>query len=111
MEGVGMAGAPISSFACASIIVAVNLFFLSRHAPSMLPTFRESVALYGAPALLASAAVSAVKCLRNGVGWTRITPFTALCTVGCVAVLYGAGALGLLFAAKGRKGKIFHIDK
>ncbi len=89
----GMMGVPVSSLVCDTVIVLVNLCFVARHAPSMLPAFKDNLAIFGIPALLSAGAVAVVKLLRNLLGWQAVTPFHTLCTVVCVACLYGAGLL------------------
>ncbi len=97
IEGWGMAGAPFSSLICDTVIVAVNLYFIARHAPAMLPSLRTGITLFAVPSLLAGGAVAAVKLLRQLIGWQEITPLYTVGTIACVACLYGAGALiGLL---------------
>ena len=89
----GMMGAPISSLACDTLIVAVNLLFLHRYAPAMLPSPRRFILLWGGPTLLAAASVAGAKGLRTPAGWQVGTPIHTLVTVATVACLYGAGAL------------------
>ena len=93
LDGWGMAGAPVSSLVCDTVIVAVNLYFITRHAPAMLPTLREGMALLGFPTLLSAVAVAVTRLLRGWLGWSDPNPLHTLGTVACVACLYGAGAL------------------
>ena len=108
VEGVGMMGAPISSLVCDTVIVTVNLVFIRRYAPDMLPSISEGVAVFGAPTLLAAASVAVVRILRRALGWQAVTPLHTLATVACVGCLYGAGMLvialktGLLAERGGR---------
>ena len=92
-EGWGMAGAPVSSLVCDTVIVAVNLWFIARHAPAMLPKPSTGLTLFGGPLILSAGAVAAVKVLRRLLGWQTVTPLHTLGTVVCVACLYGAGVL------------------
>ena len=95
-EGWGMAGAPVSSLVCDTVIVAVNLWFIARHAPAMLPKPSTGLTLFGGPLILSAGAVAAVKVLRRLLGWQTVTPLHTLGTVACVACLYGAGGLAWL---------------
>ena len=104
-EGWGMAGAPISSLVCDTLIAGVNLCFIHRHAPAMLPTLAEGLTLFGLPTLTAAGAVGAVKLLRTALGWGSVTPLHTLCTVAAVACLYGAVVL-LWWGVRGRKGML-----
>lgn len=92
-DGVGMMGAPISSLACDTVIVTLNLIFIRRHAPDMLPTPAEGASLFGVPTLLSASAIAAVLLLRGWLGWQSITPLYTLATVACVGCIYGAGWL------------------
>ena len=92
-EGWGMAGAPVSSLACDTVIVAVNLFFIARHAPAMLPRPLDGMRLVCVPAALAVGAVSLTKLLRRMGGWEEIAPWHTVAAIACVACLYGAGIL------------------
>ncbi|MBQ9152168.1 MAG: polysaccharide biosynthesis protein [Clostridia bacterium] len=100
LDGWGMAGAPFSSLVCDTVIVAVNLYFIARHAPTMLPDLRTGLSLFALPTLLAVASVGAVKLLRHLMGWQEITPLHTLGTVACVMCLYGAGLLLCLLLRK-----------
>ncbi len=91
----GMMGVPVSSLVCDTVIVLVNLCFVARHAPAMLPTFKENLTCFGIPALLSIGAVAVVRLLRSLLGWEAVTPLHTLCTVICVACLYGAGLLAV----------------
>ena len=93
LKGWGLAGAPVSSLICDTVIVAVNLFFIFRHAPAMLPCFREGVWLVAFPTALAVVAVGTVKLLRQSWGWQDITPWHTVAAIACVMCLYGAGVL------------------
>jgi hypothetical protein len=93
MEGVGMMGAPISSLVCDTVIVTVNLAFLRRHAPAMLPTLSEGMAVFGLPTLLSAAAIVSAKVLRACLGMGAVTPAHTLATVAWVGCVYGAGML------------------
>jgi stage V sporulation protein B len=93
MEGVGMMGAPISSLVCDTVIVTVNLAFLRRHAPAMLPTLSEGLAVFGLPTLLSAAAIASAKVLRACLGMGAVTPAHTLATVAWVGCVYGAGML------------------
>ena len=92
-EGWGMMGMPVSSLLCDTVAVAINLCFIARHAPAMLPDLRSVMGLFGVPTLLAGGAILAVKGLRRAFGWQSVTPLHTLGTVICVACLYGAGVL------------------
>jgi stage V sporulation protein B len=93
LDGWGLAGAPVSSLLCDTVIVAVNLFFISRHAPAMLPHLREGISLVAFPVAVSVLAVGGVKLLRYSLGWQEITPLHTLGTVASVMCLYGAGLL------------------
>lgn len=93
LDGWGLAGAPVSSLLCDTVIVTVNLFFISRHAPAMLPHLREGISLVAFPAAVSVLAVGGVKLLRYSLGWQEITPLHTLGTVASVMCLYGAGLL------------------
>ena len=93
MDGWGMAGVPVSSLVCDTVIVASNLFFVSRHASAMLPRLREGFSLVVIPIALSVGAIGGVKLLRYALGWQEITPLHTLGTVACVMCLYGAGLL------------------
>lgn len=92
-EGWGMAGAPVSSLACDTVIVAVNLFFIARHAPAMLPRLSDGVKLMAIPTVLSVAAVGAVVIWRRLGGWEDVTPWHTVAAIACVICLYGAGTL------------------
>ncbi len=102
MEGWGMAGAPVSSLVCDTVIVAVNIYFIARHAPAMLPTLSTGAALFGLPTLLSAGAVAAVRLLRGWLGWEQVTPLRTLATVACVGCIYGAGWLFIWARRKAR---------
>ncbi len=91
VDGWGMAGVPVSSLVCDTVIVAVNLFFLARYAPTMLPTPREGVTRFLLPTLPATVAVGIVKLVYRGD--RAPTPVRTLGCVAAVACLYGAGLL------------------
>ena len=99
-EGFGMAGAPVSSLCCDAVIVTVNLFFIHRHAPHMLPTLRESIPMVALPTLVATGAVAVVSLARRWGGWEAVTPLRTLGTVTAVMCLYGAGMLVWLLPKK-----------
>ena len=92
-EAWGMMGAPLSSLLCDTVAAAVNLYFVHRYAPAMLPDLRRWMTLLAGPAALAAASVWIVCRLRAALGWQSVTPAHTLGTVACVACLYGAGAL------------------
>lgn len=92
-EGWGMAGAPVSSLVCDTVIVAVNLFFIARHAPAMLPRLSDGVKLTAIPTVLSVVAVGAVVLMRRLGGWADITPWHTIAAIACVICLYGAGML------------------
>ncbi len=89
----GMLGAPVSSLLCDTVIVALNLGFVARHAPAMLPTRSEAFFLPAIPILWGSVAVGVVLRMRRSLGWQTVTPLHTLGTIACVACLYGAGML------------------
>ncbi len=89
----GMMGAPIGSLVCDTVIVVLNLIFLSRHAPCMLPTGREGVGLFLAPGALSVLAVATVRALRERLAGGEITPIRTVLTVLSVMCVYGAGLL------------------
>ncbi len=90
---VGMMGAPLGSLLCDSAIVGCNLIFLSRHAPCMVPTARETVGLFLPPTALSILAVGAVKMGREWVDMGTPTPLRTVLSVLSVMLLYGAGLL------------------
>ncbi len=99
-EGWGMAGAPVSSLVCDTVIVALNLIFIHRHAPDMLPTLREGVPMVAFPTLTAIGAVAAVCLMRHLWGWETVTTLHTVGTVMAVMCLYGAGMLVWLLSKK-----------
>ncbi len=103
--GWGMAGAPVSSLVCDTVIVTVNLIFIHRHVPDMLPTLREGVPMVAIPTLTAVAAVTAVKVMRHALGWETVTTLHTLGTVMAVMCLYGAGMLVWLLSKKTSSNK------
>ncbi|MBO5512728.1 MAG: polysaccharide biosynthesis protein [Clostridia bacterium] len=105
-EGWGMAGAPVSSLLCDTVIVVCNLIFIARYAPAMLPTLRGGLSTVALPAGLAVGAVTSTKLLRSLLGWQTVTPLHTVASVACVACLYGAGLLIALLL-----GKQLPIDK
>ena len=105
-DGWGMAGAPLSSLLCDTVIVICNLIFIAKYAPAMLPTLRQSAPIVALPAGLAVGAVALTKLLRSLLGWQTVTPLHTVATVACVACLYGAGMLIALLL-----GKQLPIDK
>ena len=105
-EGWGMAGVPLSSLLCDTVIVACNLGFIARYAPAMLPPARRVLPLAGLPLGMAVGAVALTKLLRSLLGWQTVTPLHTVCTVALVACLYGAGMLTALLL-----GKQLPIDK
>lgn len=105
-DGWGMAGAPLSSLLCDTVIVVCNLIFIARYAPAMLPTLRGGLSTVALPAGLAVGAVTLTKLLRSLLGWQTVTPLHTVASVACVACLYGAGLLISLLL-----GKQLPIDK
>ena len=105
-ENWGMAGAPVSSLLCDTVIVICNLGFSARYAPDMLPSFRGGLSIVALPAGMAVGAVALTKLLRSLLGWQTVTSFHTVCTVASVACLYGAGLLIALLL-----GKQLPIDK
>ena len=105
-ESWGMAGAPVSSLLCDTVIVVCNLGFIARYAPDMLPSFRGGLSAVALPAGMAVGAVTLTKLLRSLLGWQTVTPLHTVCTVASVACLYGAGLLIALLL-----GKQLPIDK
>lgn len=105
-DGWGMAGAPLSSLACDTVIVTVNLIFILRHAPAMLPSARRAPTLLALPTVLSAASIAAVLCLRRRMGVTAVTPMQTLLTVVSVACLYGAGILLTRRLGQGRRWRM-----
>jgi hypothetical protein len=105
-DGWGMAGAPVSSLLCDTVIVVCNLIFIARYAPDMLPSFRQGLPTVALPAGMAVGAVALTKLLRALLGWQTVTPLHTVASVACVACLYGAGLLTALLL-----GKQLPIDK
>ena len=99
-ESWGMAGAPVSSLLCDTVIVVCNLIFISKYAPDMLPSFRGGLSVVALPAGMAVGAVALTKLLRSLLGWQTVTSFHTVCTVASVACLYGAGLLIALLLGK-----------
>ncbi len=99
-DGWGIAGAPVSSLICDTVIVACNLGFIAAHTPEMLPTPRRGLPLVIVPAGMAVVSVAVTKLLRALLGWQTVTPLHTVCTVACVACLYGAGMLIVLLSGK-----------
>lgn len=92
-EAWGMAGAPVSSLLCDTLIVVCNLGFIAKYAPDMLPPLRRGLPLVALPAGMAVGAVTLTKLLRSLLNWETVTPLHTVATVACVACLYGAGLL------------------
>ncbi len=92
MEGWGMAGVPLSSLVCDTVIVVFNLIFIARHVPAMMPGAREGMRLFW-PLLCAAAAVGLTIWSRRVCGWSSITPAHTIGAVFSVMCLYGAGIL------------------
>ncbi len=90
---VGMMGAPLGSLLCDTVIVVLNLIFLSRHAPTMLPHPRDAVGLWLIPTALSLSSVIAVRLLRRAIDLQAVTPVHTVLTVGTVMCLYGGGLL------------------
>lgn len=105
-DGWGMAGAPLSSLLCDTVIVVCNLIFIARYVPDMLPTLRGGLSVVALPAGMAVGAVTLTKLLRSLLGWQTVTPLHTVASVACVACLYGAGLLIALLL-----GKQLPIDK
>ncbi len=105
-EGWGMAGAPLSSLLCDTVIVLCNLGFILKYAPAMLPPARRVLAFAVLPLGMAVFAIAATKLLRSLMGWQTVTPLHTVATVASVACLYGAGLLIALLL-----GKQLPIDK
>ncbi|MBQ4113125.1 MAG: polysaccharide biosynthesis protein [Clostridia bacterium] len=99
-DGWGMAGAPVSSLLCDTVIVVCNLIFIARYAPAMLPTLRQSMPIVAIPSGMAVGAVALTKLLRSLSGGQIVTPLHTVATVACVACLYGAGMLIALLLGK-----------
>ena len=100
----GVAGVALSSLICDTVIVAINLGFIRRYAPAMLPTLSTGAALFGGPLLLSAAAVAGTELLRGWLGWRDLNPLHTVAAVATVACLYGIGAgVGALAVASGRK--------
>ncbi len=89
----GMMAAPLSSLLCDTVIVLCNLAHIARHAPALLPTRREGMAILGLPLLLGTAAIAAVLGMRSALGWATVTPLHTLASIAAVLCLYGAGCL------------------
>ncbi len=102
LPGWGLLGAPLSSLVCDTVIVAVNLGGIARHAPAMLPLPRVCAALFAAPTLLSILAVGLVRLWRDLIGATAPTPLAAVGTVLAVVCLYGGGLLLFLLPARRR---------
>ena len=106
IPSVGLMGAPISTLLCDAVIVISNLVFITRHAPTMLPSVRSGVELFVLPTVAATLAVGAVSVARHVCGWSGITPVRTVGTVAMVACLYGAVMLPKLIGQKQNKGHI-----
>jgi len=101
MEGVGMMGAPISSLVCDTVIVTVNLGFIARYAPAMLPDRRAGAVMLLLPTALSALAVWVVDMVRPALTGGQITPFRTLASIAAVALVYGVCIL--MAAAFGRR--------
>lgn len=99
-DGWGMAGAPVSSLCCDTVILVCNLLFIGKYCPDMLPTPKQCLSVAGIPAFTAVVAVAATKLLRTWLGWQTVTPLHTAATVVCAACLYGAGMLAALLLGK-----------
>ncbi len=102
LDGWGMAGVPLSSLLCDTVIVAINFLFLARYAPDMLPTVGEGIRLLFRPALMATVAIGAVRFLRTCFGWQAITPAHTLGAIVAVMCLYGAQLLPIWYYGRRR---------
>ena len=99
-EGWGMAGAPVSSVCCDTVILLCNLLFIGKYTPHMLPSARKCLSVAGVPAAVAISAIAAAKLLRSLGGWQSVTPLHTAATVVSAACLYGAGMLTALLLGK-----------
>ena len=99
-DGWGMAGAPVSSLCCDTVIVLCNLLFIGKYTPHMLPSPRKCLSVAGGPAVVAILAIAATKLLRSLLGWQSVTPLHTAATVATAACLYGAGMLTALLLGK-----------
>lgn len=97
---VGMMAAPLSSLVCDTVIVAVNLCFIARHAPAMVPAPREAASLFLVPTVLSVLSLGAVLLMRRLVGWNSITPLRTVASVLGVMILYGGELLAWLVCTK-----------
>lgn len=97
---VGMMAAPLSSLVCDTVIVAVNLCFIARHAPAMVPAPRETASLFLVPTVLSVLSLGAVLLMRRLVGWNGITPLRTVASVLGVMILYGGELLAWLVCTK-----------
>ena len=93
LPSVGMLGAPVSTLICDAVIVIVNVVFMTRLLPEILPSANDFLKCIAFPTLAGGGAVALVWLLRRGLGWQKITPMHTLGTVLAVMCLYGAAAL------------------
>ncbi len=93
----GLLGAPISSLICDTVIVAVNLIFIARLCPEMLPSPRRGASIALIPTALSVLSVGAVCLVRRTMGWVDITPLHTVAAVVTVMCLYGACTIPILY--------------
>lgn len=93
---VGMMGAAVSTLACDTVIALLNLCFLARLAPWLLPTPKQAAELFFLPALLSAASVFAVVTAKNALGAEDVGTLSTLVSIASVACLYGGGWLLIL---------------
>lgn len=93
----GLMGAPVSSLICDVIIVAVNLVFIARLAPDMLPPTKSGIGIALGPTALSVVSVGAALLVRRALGWEDITPLHTVAAVITVICLYGAGTVPILY--------------
>ncbi len=101
---IGMMGAAVSTLACDVVIALLNLCFLARLAPWLLPTPKQAAELFFLPAILSAISVFAVVLARRGLGWEGEGVLSTLVSIASVACLYG-GAWLLVMSRKILKKK------
>ncbi len=105
-SSVGLMGAPISSLVCDVLIVVVNLIFIARLCPAMLPCPSDGGAIALLPTTFATLAIGSVCLLRRGGGWESITSGHTLAAVIMVMCLYSACMIPLILKVNHPKRNI-----
>lgn len=112
---VGMMGAPISSLCCDTLILALDMAYLARKVPGILPDAPALTALFCVPPALSLPALWLPRMILPSLGVTVTggSPLETLLYIGTVAALYGTGVLVILKIIRKKpfvKGNIPYAD-